>query len=77
MVYKKYQNNLDVFNNKKDDFNKELFNQKEIEKILKNLSWEIPFESINLNYVPDNKELIDVKKIGYKLGKYLKKYNMK
>ena len=45
----------------------------EIEKILKSLSWEIPFESINLNYVPDNKELIDVKRIGYKLGKYLKK----
>jgi flavorubredoxin len=45
----------------------------EIEKILKDLSWEIPFESINLNFIPDEKELIDVKKTGSKLGKYLKK----
>jgi flavorubredoxin len=45
----------------------------EIEKILKNLSWDMPVESINLNYVPDEKELEDVKKIGNKLGKYLKK----
>lgn len=45
----------------------------EIEKILKDLSWDMPVESINLNYVPDEKELEDVKKIGNKLGKYLKK----
>ena len=45
----------------------------EIEKILKDLSWDIPVESVNLNYVPDKKELEDVKKTGNMLGKYLKK----
>ena len=44
----------------------------EIEKILKDLSWDIPLESINLNYIPEEKELENVKKIGNKLGKYLK-----
>jgi flavorubredoxin len=45
----------------------------EIEKILKELSWEIPFESINLNYIPEKKELINVRKIGNNLGEFLKK----
>ena len=45
----------------------------EIEKIVKDLSWDIPVDSVKLNYVPDEKELVDVKKIGEKLGKYLKK----
>jgi len=45
----------------------------EIEKILKDLDWEIPVESINLNYIPDEKELFEVKKIGNKLGVNLKK----
>jgi len=45
----------------------------EIEKIIKDLTWDIPIENINLNYVPDEKELDDVKKIGKELGKYLKK----
>ena len=44
----------------------------EIENILKDLSWDMPVESINLNFVPDEKELKDVKKIGNKLGKYVK-----
>jgi flavorubredoxin len=44
----------------------------EIENILKDLSWDLPVESINLNFVPDGKELTDVKKIGNKLGKYVK-----
>ena len=44
----------------------------EIENILKDLSWDMPVESINLNFVPDEKELADVKKIGNKLGKYVK-----
>jgi flavorubredoxin len=44
----------------------------EIEKILKDLSWDVPFESINLNFIPDKNELINVKKVGNKLGKYLK-----
>ncbi len=45
----------------------------EIEKIIKDLSWDMPVESINLNYVPDEKELLDVRKKGKKLGKYVKK----
>ncbi|KYK27311.1 MBL fold metallo-hydrolase [Thermoplasmatales archaeon SG8-52-1] len=44
----------------------------EIEKILKDLSWDMPMESINLNYIPDKNELINVKKIGNKLGRYIK-----
>jgi len=44
----------------------------EIENILKDLSWDMPVESINLNFVPDKKELVDVKKTGNKLGKYVK-----
>lgn len=49
----------------------------EIEKILKDLSWDMPVESINLNYVPDEKELIEVKKTGNKIGKYLMKKEVK
>ena len=44
----------------------------EIEKILKDLSWELPVASININYIPDEKELLDVKKTGKELGKKLK-----
>ena len=44
----------------------------EIENILKDLSWEMPVDSININFIPDEKELLDVKKTGIKLGKYLK-----
>jgi len=47
----------------------------EIEKIVKELSWDVPFESINLNYIPDDEELANVKRKGNELGKYLK--NMK
>jgi flavorubredoxin len=45
----------------------------EIEKILKDLSWDMPFDGINLNYIPDKEELNNVKYIGRKIGKYLKK----
>ncbi len=41
----------------------------EIVKIVKDLSWDIPIDSVNLNYVPDQKELVDAKKTGEKLGK--------
>ncbi|UCF11790.1 MAG: FprA family A-type flavoprotein [Thermoplasmatales archaeon] len=44
----------------------------EIEKIIKDISWDVPVESININYVPDEKELLDVRKKGKKLGKYVK-----
>ena len=46
---------------------------KEIENVFKDLNWETPIESINLNYVPDEKELRNVKNIGRKLGVFLKK----
>jgi len=45
----------------------------EIEKIITDLSWDKPFEGINLNFIPDKKELIEVKKTGKKLGEYIKK----
>jgi len=45
----------------------------EIEKILKDLSWDIPFDSININYIPDEEELNNAKDIGRKIGKYLKR----
>lgn len=45
----------------------------EIENIMKNLKWDIPFDGINLNFIPDENELNNVKKIGNRLGKWLKK----
>ncbi|UCF49620.1 MAG: FprA family A-type flavoprotein, partial [Thermoplasmatales archaeon] len=45
----------------------------EIEKILKDMSWDIPFENVNYNYIPNDDELLNVRKIGKKLGKYIKK----
>jgi len=45
----------------------------EIEEICKELSWDMPFKGINLNYVPGEEELADVKKMGNELGKYVKK----
>lgn len=44
----------------------------EIEKIVKDLHWQMPIESINLNYIPDQKELLEVVNKGKELGKYLK-----
>ena len=45
----------------------------DIEKILNELSWEIPFDSINLNYMPEKNELMKVRKIGNNLGEILNK----
>jgi flavorubredoxin len=45
----------------------------EIEKIISELSWDMPYDSINLNYIPDNQEMLNLRNIGNKLGKYLKK----
>ena len=45
----------------------------EIEKIIGELSWDMPFDSINLNYIPDKDEILNLRNIGNKLGKYLKK----
>jgi flavorubredoxin len=41
----------------------------EIEKILKELHWDLPMSSINLNYIPDKNDLNNAKKIGKKLVK--------
>ena len=45
----------------------------EIEKIISELSWDMPYNSINLNYIPDNQEMLNLRNIGNKLGKYLNK----
>jgi len=45
----------------------------EIERILKELSWDMSLEGININYTPDEEELADARKKGNELGKYLKK----
>jgi flavorubredoxin len=45
----------------------------EIEKIIQNLSWEQPIDSININYVPSDNDLNNIKNIGNKLGNILKK----
>ena len=44
----------------------------EVQKILKEIPMEIPFENININFIPDDKELLKTKEIGKKLAKYLK-----
>jgi flavorubredoxin len=45
----------------------------EIEKMLGGLSWDFPMDSINVNYVPHEKDFTNIRKIGNKLGKYLNK----
>ena len=45
----------------------------EIEGILKALSWDMPFEGINLNYRPDETELEKVEAMGKTLANYVKK----
>jgi flavorubredoxin len=45
----------------------------EIENVLKDLSWDMPYNTINLNYIPDDTELKDVKELGKKIGKNFKK----
>jgi flavorubredoxin len=41
----------------------------EIEKILKELSWDLPIKSVNINYIPDENDLENIKKIGKMLVK--------
>jgi len=40
----------------------------EIKKMIETLSWEYPENSVNINYVPDEKDLVNIKNIGKKLG---------
>jgi flavorubredoxin len=44
----------------------------EIEKILNGLSWELPIESININFIPEQNDLKKAKEIGKKLVKNVK-----
>jgi len=41
---------------------------KEIEKMIEPLSWEYPEDSVNINYIPEEKDLKNMKQIGKKLG---------
>ncbi|MGA1842528.1 MAG: FprA family A-type flavoprotein [bacterium] len=43
----------------------------EIEAIMKTLGWEMPFESINIKYVPDPADLMKVKETGNQLAQCL------
>jgi flavorubredoxin len=45
----------------------------EIEEIMKNLKWDLPKEGVNIKFIPDEDELMNVKEIGKELGDYLKK----
>jgi flavorubredoxin len=45
----------------------------EIEKLMKEIGWEVPFENINIKYIPDDEELGSVKAMGKQLGDSLKK----
>ena len=45
----------------------------EIEKILAEMKWDLPEKSININFVPDKKELDQLRSIGMKLGMLVKK----
>ena len=57
----------------KVEIKSDIYGVGETEKIIKDLEWDTPLGSFNLNYIPDEKELVDVRKIGNELGKYLKK----
>jgi len=45
----------------------------EIEKILRELSWDLPIKSLNINYVPNENDLKNTKKIGETLVKNINK----
>jgi flavorubredoxin len=45
----------------------------EIEKILRELSWDLPVKSLNINYVPNENDLKNTKKIGETLVKNINK----
>lgn len=44
----------------------------DIEVVMKELGWDIPFEGRKIKYIPDEQELNDLKEIGRDLGKKLK-----
>jgi flavorubredoxin len=44
----------------------------QVEEAMEKMGWDMPLESINLNYVPDEDELEAVKETGRRLGKLIK-----
>lgn len=44
----------------------------EIEKVLKELKWDLPEDGVKINYIPDAKELDQLKATGKRLGKIIK-----
>jgi len=45
---------------------------KEMETVMRNLNWEMPLPSINIQYLPDEQELDKVRKAGQKLAELVK-----
>jgi len=45
---------------------------REMETVMRNLSWGMPLPSINIQYLPDEEELDKVRKAGQKLGELVK-----
>ncbi|HUV79317.1 MAG TPA: FprA family A-type flavoprotein [Candidatus Bathyarchaeia archaeon] len=46
---------------------------KEMEAVMNALSWHVPFEGIDIQYIPDEAELEKVKEVGKQLGAFIKK----
>ena len=45
---------------------------REAETILKEMGWDVPQPFVNLQYVPDEKELENLKEVGKRLAEVLK-----
>nr|MDO8091839.1 FprA family A-type flavoprotein [Candidatus Sigynarchaeota archaeon] len=46
---------------------------KEIDGVMKELGWEVPKDSVSINYIPDDEELTETQRIGKELGEILLK----
>ena len=46
---------------------------KEMEAVMNALSWHVPFEGVDIQYIPDEAELEKVKEVGKQLGAFIKK----
>ncbi|MHA1432042.1 MAG: FprA family A-type flavoprotein, partial [Candidatus Freyarchaeota archaeon] len=46
---------------------------KEIDRVMKELGWEVPKDSVSINYIPDDEELTETQRIGKELGEILLK----
>jgi flavorubredoxin len=44
----------------------------EMEEVIKGLGWNMPLAGTKLKFIPDDKELVDMKAVGRKLGEHLK-----